>query len=130
MYRNRKSLMLTLVAALCLSIPFAHADGSNAQVTLNVESVCGRGSNIFNIRNAGTTTSSTMRYRLIARASEFMPPLHTWQLVLMPLAPGQVFRLYAPRDAHGLKLSIEVETVPGTVVNQQQRAVSYPNFCW
>ena len=128
---NRKSLTLALFAALTLSLPFvAQADTSIDRVTIGIESVCGRGSNVFNIRNTGVVTSSAIRYRLVARASEFMPALYSWDLVLMPLRPSQTFRLYAPSVAFGLKLSLEVDAPAGTVVNGADTAIPYPNFCW
>lgn len=130
---NLKSQSLVAaLAAICFAVPFtAHADEtSNPRVFLGIEAVCGQGSHVFNIRNTGTTTSSMLRYKLIARANEVMPALRSWDLFLTPIGPGQVYQLSVPRSAWGLKLSIEIAADARTQVTQAQKSVSYPSFCW
>ena len=127
---TRKSVSLALLA-LCLTLPFvAHAEENTAPVRLAIESVCGEGAHVFDIRNVGTVTSSMLRYRVIARAHKSMPALRTWDLLLFPLAPGQAYQFMAPRAAFGLKLTIEVAVDNSTVVTQSNQPISYPSFCW
>jgi hypothetical protein len=128
---NLKSASLALVAVVGLSLPLAaQAEDNSARVFLGIESVCGQRAHIFDIRNTGIVTSSAVRYRLIARASDVMPALYTWELTLFPLAPGQVFHVTAPRGAWGLRLTVEIAANANTVVTQSAQPITYPNFCW
>ena len=133
---NVTAVPAAILAALCLSIPFvAHADGASNQPSVAIQSVCGEGDHLFNItNNSATSTTSVLRYKLTARASEYIrTPFMTWNLMLFPLAPGQVFRLTVPRAAWGLKLSLEVYSdaaATQVIATSGTKAVSFPNFCW
>ena len=88
---NLKSASLALIALAGLSLPLvAQAEDNSARVQLGIEAVCGDRAHVFDIRNTGFVTASAVRYRLIARASDVMPALYTWEMTMFPLAPGQV----------------------------------------
>ena len=116
----------TLVASFALT---ARAD-SSAPVQLNIQSVCGHSAHLFDITNNGVATSSMIRYKITASASEVMPALYTWNLFLMPIAPNQTFQVTVPRAAWGLKVKVQIQTTPGVEVTSAAGAVSYPNLCW
>ena len=105
-----------VMAAVLVAFSFAssvivHADtASSNQPRIAVETVCGQGAYVFNIRNAGTGTTSMLHCRLSAGVfgTSNMTALKSWDLPLFPMTQGEEFHVIVPSSVWGLKLKLEV----------------------
>jgi hypothetical protein len=127
---NRSAVSAAMLMAICLAVPVianaAVGAGTSAvgraapQPSLSIETLCGQGNHLFNIRNNGATASGFCSYKISTSAGR------VWQLMLFPLAPRSVFNVTMPSAAWGLEVTLEVDS--GTQVIAVSSSTPYPNF--